>query len=237
MGQRCPECIREEGTQKVIPTRTRSGAFARRGIPATRTFIGLAVGFYLIAALGGIGGSVFEYLKQANDLVAAGEWWRIFTPVLLHASPMHILFNMWALWVLGPQVERGMGSGPFVALYLASAGAGGVLFFYLGETHAVAVGASGAIFGLFGIWANWAVHRRNTIQGRALLQRIGFLLLVNAAIPLFFPIIAWEAHLGGLVAGFAIGEAWSRLGGSAAPLARVGVAVVVVAVSVIAVLI
>ena len=208
VGQRCPECIRSEGTQRVIPKErvlSRTG-----GAPATKTFIAIAVGFYLLSSLG-MREELYEALAQSNQLVGLGEWWRIFTPVLLHAPGItHILFNMWALWVLGPQIERGVGTGPFVGVYLASAGMGGAFMYLMGDPNAIAVGASGAIFGLFGIWLNWAVRRRNTAHGRMLLRQIGFLLLLNGALPFIIPGIAWEAHLGGLVAGFLIGELWSR---------------------------
>jgi len=211
VGQRCPECVRSEGTQKIIPTGARASRAS--GAPATKTFIGLAVVFFVLTGFGRSGGAIFEALAQWNLAVAAGEWWRIFTPILLHASITHILFNMWALWVLGPQIERGVGTWPFVSLFLASAGVGGAFAFYLGDPLDVAVGASGAIFGLFGIWLSWAMHRRNTMQGRAMLRQIGFLLLINAAIPFLVPNIAWQAHLGGLIAGMVIGEIWSRLRG------------------------
>ena len=229
VGQRCPECVRSEGTQEIIPTGARSSRAS--GAPATKTFIALAVGFFALTGFGQSGDLIFETLAQWNLAVAAGEWWRIFTPILLHASITHILFNMWALWVLGPQIERGVGTWPFVSLFLASAGVGGAFAFYLGDPLDVAVGASGAIFGLFGVWLSWALHRRNTMQGRAMLRQIGFLLLINAAIPFLVPNIAWQAHLGGLIAGFAIGETWSRLRGSNIEVLRIvtGVAVAVVA--------
>ena len=202
------------------------------------TFIALAVGFFVLTGFGrGLSGGIAENLAQFNAALQAGEWWRLFTPVLLHASIMHILFNMWALWVLGPQIERGVGSWPFVALYLASAAVGGAFVYFLGEPNTVAVGASGAIFGLFGVWANWAVRRRNTLYGRALLRQIGFLLFINAAIPLFVPSIAWEAHLGGLIAGFVIGELWSRVSGRNAMPIRTGVGVAMAVLAVLAILI
>ena len=172
-----------------------------------------------------------------NALVADGEWWRIFTVVLLHGSIPHIVFNMWALWVLGPQIERGVGSWPFVSLFLASAGVGGVAAFYLGGDNFFGVGASGAIFGLFGVWINWAIHRRNTMWGRALLGQLGFLLLINAAIPFIIPNIAWQAHLGGLLAGFVIGEGWSRIRGADAIRMRTAVGFTVVALAIVAVLV
>ncbi len=229
VGQRCPECVRSEGTQEIIPTGARSSRAS--GAPATKTFIALAVVFFALTGFGQSGDWIFETLAQWNLAVAAGEWWRIFTPILLHASITHILFNMWALWVLGPQIERGVGTWPFVSLFLAAAGVGGAFAFYLGDPLDVAVGASGAIFGLFGVWLNWAMHRRNTMQGRAMLRQIGILLLINAAIPFLVPNISWQAHLGGLIAGFAIGEIWSRLRGSNIEVLRTvtGVAVAVVA--------
>jgi len=161
----------------------------------------------------GLENELVARFAQINAEVGAGEWWRIFTVVLLHGSITHILFNMWALWVLGPQIERGVGTLPFVSLYLAAAAVGGAFAYYLGDLRDVGVGASGAIFGLFGIWLSWALNRRNTMQGRALLSQLGFLLLINAALPLIFRNISWQAHLGGLIAGFLIGEMWSRIKG------------------------
>lgn len=202
------------------------------------TFIALAVGFFVLTGFGrGLTGEVGQSLAQINSAVEAGEWWRLFSPVLLHASITHILFNMWALWILGPQIERGVGTWPFVSLYLASAAVGGAFTFFLADPNTIAVGASGAIFGLFGVWANMAVHRRRTVYGRALLRQIGFLLLINAAIPLFVPSIAWQAHLGGLIAGFVIGEIWTRVKGENASTMRTLAGVAVAALAVVAVLI
>jgi membrane associated rhomboid family serine protease len=200
------------------------------------TFIALAVIFYLAGAMG-MEEELIRRFAQINAAVAVGEWWRIFTVVLLHGSITHILFNMWALWVLGPQIERGVGTWPFVSLFLASAGVGGAFAFYLGDMTDVGVGASGAIFGLFGIWLSWALHRRNTMQGRALLSQLGFLLLINAALPLIFRNISWQAHLGGLIAGFVIGEVWSRIRGPHQEAYRTGVGFLVSGLAVVAVLI
>jgi membrane associated rhomboid family serine protease len=224
--------VAAEGTQKIIPREqilSRSG-----GAPATKAFIALAAIFFVLTEFAGLRQPIFEALAQVNVLVDQGDWWRLFTPVLLHASLTHILFNMWALWVLGPQIERGVGTWPFVGAYLASAAVGGAFAYFMGSPADVAVGASGAIFGLFGIWLNWAVRRRNTAYGPALLRQIGFLLLLNAALPLLIPNIAWEAHLGGLIGGFVIGELWSRVDNEAG---RVAVTVAVAALAVVTVLV
>ena len=203
------------------------------------TFIALAVIFFVLTGLGrDLNGTIGQTLAQANFLVSDGELWRLFTPILLHAGFMHILFNMWALWVLGPQIERGVGTWPFVGAYLASAGMGGAFAFLMGGPQDIAVGASGAIFGLFGIWANFAVRRRNTAQGRFLLQQIGFLLILNAALPFIIPGIAWEAHLGGLITGFVIGELWSRVPRvTNAPAVRVAVTAAMAALAIVLVVV
>lgn len=206
------------------------------GAPATKMFLGIAVVLFLLTGMGAGGRGIYDLFAQSNQAVAAGEWWRLFTPILLHAGLMHIVFNMYALWILGPQIERGVGSLPFAVAYLASAGAGGAFFFHLGDPLIPAVGASGAIFGLFGIWFNWAVRRRHTQHGRYLLQQILVLLLINAAIPFLIPGIAWEAHLGGLVAGFVIGEAWSRVKGADVVKARTLIALAVGVLAVLTVL-
>ncbi|HEY5890215.1 MAG TPA: rhomboid family intramembrane serine protease [Acidimicrobiia bacterium] len=228
VGQRCVECVRSEGTQKIIPARSR--LTARALAPVT---VGLITVTSIIFGLGffGLNDWLFETLGQINIFIAEGQWWRIFTAALLHASVTHILFNMWALWVLGPQVERDFGALPFLALYIASAGVGGAVFYHLAGPFASAVGASGAIFGLFGLWLNQGLRRRNTVQGRAILSQMGFLLLINLAIPFLIPGVGWQAHLGGFVAGFLISEAWSRIRGPQTNLYRtlVGVGVAVLA--------
>lgn len=221
MGQKCPQCVGEVGRQKVInPRASRGGAFGSLP-PVTKALIAVTALVFLV------GGRFYDLLVQNSGLVAEGEWWRIFTAALLHASITHILFNMWALYVLGPHIENGVGAGPFLALYVASAGMGGVAAQYFTPGSFSAVGASGAVFGLFGIWLNLAVRRRNTAWGRSMLSQLGFVLLINAALPLLIPSISWQAHLGGFITGFLIGEVWARIKGKDAELQRTLVAVAV----------
>jgi membrane associated rhomboid family serine protease len=231
VGQKCPQCVGSQGRQKTIHARA-----SRRGVaagipPVTRAILIVTIAMYFL------GGGLQEYLIHNSVLVEAGEWWRLFTTALLHASITHILFNMWALYVLGPQIERGVGSGPFLALYLASAGMGGIAAQYFTPGVFAAVGASGAVFGLFGVWLNLAVQRRNTAWGRSLLSQLGFILLINAALPFIFPAISWQAHLGGFITGFLIGEVWSRLKGPQADRHRTSVAVAVALLAVVLVLV
>ncbi|MDQ3538666.1 MAG: rhomboid family intramembrane serine protease [Actinomycetota bacterium] len=148
---------------------------------------------------------------QANELVAQGQWWRLLTAAFFHdqSSIAHIAFNMWALYVFGPQLEREVGSAAFLALYVAAALGGGAAF-YLLAPNGIAVGASGAIFGLFGAWLAASYRRRRTPAGAASLRQLLVLLGINMALA-FAPgfNIAWQAHAGGLVAGFLIALAWS----------------------------
>jgi membrane associated rhomboid family serine protease len=228
--------MKQEGVQRIVPT-TPSQRRRYGDANATRLIIGITVAMFVLTGFGNPQSAIFQNLAQSNSAVAAGEWWRIFTPILLHGGITHILFNMWALWVLGPQIERGVGTWPFVSLYVAAAGVGGVTAYYWGGNFDIAVGASGAIFGLFGVWLNWALRRRNTAWGRSMLGQLGFLLLINAAIPFLIPGISWQAHLGGLLAGFAIGEMWSRVKGANATQYRTAIGFLLAAVAAAAVII
>ena len=240
VGQRCPECVRRAGgTTPVV-----RAPDIRRGVmsgstPVISTIIGLTVALAALRFLSvDAWSSVAEYLALVNFLVADGEWWRMFTVVLVHAGGLtHILFNMWALYALGPQVEKEVGAGSFLALYLSSAAAGSALAFHLGELSDVSVGASGAIFGLFGVWLSSAVRRRNTMVGRAILNQLGFLLAINAAIPFFIRNVSWQGHLGGLIGGFALGWVWSTMRGPNAASRRIASAALLAVIAVMSVLI
>ncbi len=146
-----------------------------------------------------------------NPLVRLGEWWRAITSAFLHVSFLHIGFNMYALYLFGPPLERRVGSAAFSGLYLASALAGSAAFLFFGSDQALAMGASGAVFGLFGavLMATWPV--RHTALGGAQFNQLLVLLAINLALPLFLPSIAWQAHVGGMVAGMLIVAVWQRI--------------------------
>lgn len=208
VGQFCPECARGRGAQKVIPTGGTVATRLRRAAPVTFGIIFLTVGAYLAARFSDA--IPVRALVQDNRLVAAGEWWRLFTPALVHGSVAHIAFNMFALYQLGPALEVRYGKLNFLGLYLAAAGSGGALAFHLGSIDDVVVGASGAIFGLFGLWLHSAYRGRNTAFGRSLLSSLWVSLALNVALAFILPGISWQGHLGGLVAGLVVGEFWAR---------------------------
>jgi len=165
---------------------------------------------YILGALSPeLNNRIFDNFALWPGDVKSGSWWLLATTAFLHSGLMHILFNMWALYVLGPGIERQVGSAPFAGLYLASALLGSVA--YVAFNSGPAVGASGAVFGLFGAWLASAWKARNSLAGRAQLQSIGVILGINLLLPLAVPRIAWEAHVGGLVAGFLIAFAWTQI--------------------------
>ncbi len=237
VGQKCPECAAPQGRSTVVTARQISPS---AGAPVA---IGLLAVNVAIAAVGIVAPDAWLDLLQrfayATPLVEQGEWWRVLTAAFLHSpvttSPWHLLFNMWALYVFGPQLERQVGSVPFALLYLGSAAGGSALMLLLGS-QGIAVGASGAIFGLFGAWVAASLRARHTLAGRANLNNLLLLLAINLALPLFIPRVAWEAHVGGLVVGFAVASVWLLLGGRGfdtrgGVLARAAVAGVVLAAS------
>ncbi|QBI18173.1 rhomboid family intramembrane serine protease [Egibacter rhizosphaerae] len=242
VGQLCPDCVAERGRQATY-TRESLAQLRRRSARATVTILGVCVGIFAVTFLLPFIGLpeprtvLFELGAQWNPGVADGQLWRLPTSMFLHAGIPHILFNMFALWIFGGELEREVGTPSFLALYAASGLSGGALYFLLdplGPTPAV--GASGAIFGLFGAWIVAMYRNRHTRQGRAGLQQLLLLLGINLALPLFVPNIAWEAHLGGLVAGALITLLWTTTALRARPRARVavGVGVAVLAIALVA---
>jgi membrane associated rhomboid family serine protease len=152
------------------------------------------------------GRAITELLWLDKPAVADGEYWRLWTVTLLHGDLIHLAFNMYALWLAGPIVERWYGRVRFLAFYLACAAGGSAASFVFGG-DVPAVGASGAIFGLFGVLlAAGRLHHPVDRQSRALVGQLGMLILIN----LLFGFASGgridnAAHIGGLVAGLWLG--------------------------------
>lgn len=204
VGFHCPECV-SEGRRAMRQTRTVYGGRVRPGAPAglvTRVLIGINVAMFIVTSASGVNplsgsgtSKVFDHLALIPPAVAHGEWWRLFTAAFLHFGIFHIGFNMYALWILGQALEPAFGRARFLAVYIISALAGSVGVLLMTPVDTTVVGASGAIFGLFG--ALFVVQRKRGGDLRSIIV----LLVINAALGFIIPGIAWQAHLGGLIAG------------------------------------
>lgn len=212
VGQKCPSCSGPKQRTRVVTARTMSHA-DRRTTPLSLVLIGINVAIFLAGALlpDFDHADIRARFAQVVGAPLENEWWRGFTAMFLHGSTTHLIFNMWALWLFGPALERRFGTVPFGALYLAAGINGAALFAGINSGPAIAVGASGAIFGLFGALLLNAYRQRHTVAGRAIFSQLVLLLGINLMLPFIVSGIAWEAHVGGLIAGFVIAYAWDRL--------------------------
>lgn len=133
-----------------------------------------------------------------------GQWWRIVSAAFLHASIPHIGLNMLALYSLGREVEALFGKVRFAMLYaVAIVGSGLAVVWFATDVTLPTLGASGAIYGLFG--ALVAAGLRLGERGRAMIMQVVPVLVVNLAFTFSIPGISWQAHVGGLVTGFVAG--------------------------------
>jgi len=179
---------------------------------------------------------IFLRFSQINLAVGAGEWWRILTSAFLHASPVHVAFNLWALLVFGPPLERQIGPVAFGTMCLACAAWGGAAAYLLTGPRGALVGASGAIFGVFGVWLYASYLSRETPMGQAQFRSLMSLLAINAFLSFAIPRISWQGHAGGLAAGIAIAAVWRQLPQPATALHRALVATVAASIAVAIVL-
>ena len=215
VGQKCPECSKAPGRYRVINARNTTGPQAGfSGAPVSLAILITAVAIHVIQFVSPDAQDwLYTTLQHDNAALAVGELWRMLTHAVLHSpgSIFHILFNMYILYALGPELERRVGSLPFGIFFAAAAASGSAFAFYLGRPSMLAVGASGAIFGLFGAWFYVGWRTRHTPAGRARFNQLGVLILINLVLGFVVSGIAWQAHLGGLAAGLLIAWLWAHL--------------------------
>jgi membrane associated rhomboid family serine protease len=237
VGMRCPECARER--TKVRQVRSRSSAPV-----VTQALIAINVLVFIAETatgtpLGGVGsgGVGTLYLKGALAgpfITILHQYYRLLTAGFLHDGILHIAFNMWFLYILGPMLENAIGRLNFTVVYFVSllAGSFGALLF---TPDAYTVGASGALFGVLGALIVVAYYRRISIWQSGL----GLILVINIVFSLTMADISIGGHLGGLVGGAICGWLIVQLGErrnlqslALAACALVGVASVVAAIAV-----
>jgi membrane associated rhomboid family serine protease len=231
VGMRCPECARDR-----TPVRTLRSLEAQPAV--TYALIAINAVFFLIElATGGSRSRVIidlATLGHANGLdlgVAAGEWWRLVTGAFLHSptNPLHILFNMYLLFVLGRMLEPALGHVRFAALYGAAllAGSFGAI---IAAPDTLTLGASGAIFGLMG--AAFALEHARGVNPRQ--SGVLPLIVINLILGFAIPGVSVGGHIGGLIGGGLAGLAMDRIAMRRRGLALpVGICVVIGAVSVV----
>ncbi|MEJ2864386.1 rhomboid family intramembrane serine protease [Actinomycetospora flava] len=236
VGAHCVDCI-AEANRAAAATRPRTVGGGRSRTDdrpvVTITLIAVNVAVFLLTAVSA-GSATANYASPWVDTawlvpadVAAGQWWRLVTAGFLHAGPLHVALNMFALWILGRDLELVLGRLRFSLLYGVSLLGGSVAVVLLGAPGQPVLGASGAVFGLMG--ALLVVLRRLQMNMRPALVVIG----INVVLSIAVPGLSLLGHLGGLVTGALVaavlvyGPARSR---PAAGLLAVGGIVVVLVV-------
>jgi membrane associated rhomboid family serine protease len=251
VGQQCVECI-SGSSRGVRPARNVfGGRVVSPHAPAVVTYslIGINVLLFIVELAKpslGLDWAMLGYARYAPKGpyhgVAAGEWYRLITSAFLPPAVtggsanslgiVDIVFNMYALFIVGPTLERTLGPVRFLGVYLVSAIGGSVMYFYLAQPWAGALGASGAIFGLFGAW--FVISRRLRQDARGIIA----LIVINLVISFVWrSAIAWQAHIGGLLAGALITAAYVYAPRKNQAFVQVAATVLVLAVAVVAVLI
>ena len=146
---------------------------------------------------------------EPNSVVAEGEYWRLFTALFLHAGFLHLGFNLFALYVLGPPLESAIGMGRFIACYVISGLGSSAGVVALNEAGLIrtpeVIGASGCMMGLVGAWAGILLRHHHAPFAKQRLANIGMIVAIQMAFDFSTPEVSMSAHMSGLVTGFFLG--------------------------------
>ncbi|MFB8130181.1 rhomboid family intramembrane serine protease [Streptomyces mirabilis] len=244
VGFQCPECVRAGSDTGHAPSASQPRTLAGGTVTAdprlvTKILIGLNLAVFLVQLSMGdrftdrfdLIGRAYVPLLGSVEGVAEGQWYRMLTVMFLHGSYIHILFNMLSLWWIGGPLEAALGRARYLALYLVSGLAGSALTYLVAAPNQPSLGASGAIFGLFGATA--VLMRRLNYDMRPVIA----LLVINLIFTFGWSNIAWQAHIGGLVGGVVVGYAMVHAPRERRTLIQYGVCAVVLAAVVVATLV
>ena len=200
VGQQCLDCV-QAGVQSMPQATTVAGATIRTGLPiVSYGLIAVNVAVFLLQIASPA--LTARFALQPYAVAQADQFFRLFSSAFMHYGIVHILFNMYALYVLGPPLERHLGRLRFTGLYLLSALGGSVAVYLFSDPRSATVGASGAIFGLFGATA--VAYKRFNLDMRWLIG----LIVVNLVLTFSIPNISWQGHMGGLVTGALVATAY-----------------------------
>jgi membrane associated rhomboid family serine protease len=243
VGQQCVDCVRE-GNRGA---RRGGTVFGGRPVAAARVtwaLVAINVLLYLVELAHPSLANDWAMLGRAEIVnggplqgVSQGQWYRLITsaflppPGLSGLGPLDIAFNMWALILVGPALEKLLGHARYLTVYLVSAIGGSVMFYLIGPANVEALGASGAIFGLFGAW--FVVARRLRLDSRWIVTVV----VLNLVLGFVVPGIAWQAHVGGILAGGLLTAAYAYAPRTNRALIQGGATVAVLAILVLALLV
>ena len=226
VGLRCPDHSGKPQGVARVRRQVRGAGWAGTGALVTKTLIAINVVLFLAELgtgsvignilTGDIYGGVVDRFALAGKPVANGDWWRLVTAGFLHTNVLHIGLNMFILWLVGSPLEEMLGRGRYLLLYFVSllAGSAGALL----QTPLQTVGASGAIFGLFGALLVLEYFATGQIVGG---QAFG-LIVINLVFSFTFSGISWGGHIGGLVGGILATLVLARFGRGHAAYGRLG---------------
>jgi membrane associated rhomboid family serine protease len=229
VGHQCAECV-GAGAKTVRQPRTSFGG-REYGAQPVVTYALIAVNVLMFVPETASRGLKSELVLFA-PAVADGELYRLLTSAFMHYGVTHLLFNMYALFVIGPPLEKWLGRARFIALYALSAFGGSVLVYLLSPLNAATAGASGAIFGLFG--ASFVIGKRLNLDVRWVVGLIAINLAFTFVIPLMGgQNISWQGHIGGLVTGAVVAAAYAYAPRERRTLFQVSVSVAILVVFVL----
>jgi membrane associated rhomboid family serine protease len=243
VGFQCPDCVRSGSGTGHSPAATQPRTLAGGTVTAdprlvTKILIGINLAVYLVQkSVGDAFTDRFDLFARAllsGQLqgVAEGQWYRMLTSMFLHGSYVHILFNMLSLWWIGGPLEAALGRARYLTLYFVSGLAGSALSYLLAAPNQPSLGASGAIFGLFGATA--VLMRRLNYDMRPVIALLAINLIFTFS-PGFN--IAWQAHIGGLIGGVLVGYAMVHAPRERRNLTQYGVSALILVAVVVATLV
>jgi len=209
VGFQCPECVAEARRE----FRKGPGRPLRGGVSVTKALlVAIAIPFVIEIVVGGpqalfnpSAQLLFDLGAMAPPAVADGQFWRLFTAMFLHAGLLHVALNAYFFWLFGRVVESVFGRTWMLLIFLVSGFLASVASYAFGPVLALAVGASGAISGVFGAFIAYNYRRRHLAANAANLRMALTVIVLNAFIAIAYSSIDWRAHVGGLLAGFALG--------------------------------
>ncbi|MGG0658151.1 rhomboid family intramembrane serine protease [Rummeliibacillus pycnus] len=171
--------------------------------PVISSLIAINVVVYLIGLIPPLGENILNMGASVNYFIADGEYWRLITSMFIHGDFFHLLFNMFSLYVFGPELERIAGKLRFFTIYMVSGFMGDVVSFLIQPPNYASIGASGAIFGIFGAFAALVYYTRKTMP--QLKQIIMPIIVVSIIMTFLQPNVNGTAHIVGLITGLIIG--------------------------------